>query len=588
MSITATEQTQPAPAVEGDPGTTMRSVGRLEYLDPRVLVIDPFNHRKSREGQEVRPDAALIASVEAVGVDTPITVRPQADGQTLGAVKGQRRLMAAVIAAEKAVKAGKPIVLIPALVREDLAGVDDEALVLSMIENTHRQAASRRDDMDALTQLALMPMTATKRKKHAKTLGYKAAEIEAANQAAQLDDEALADAMDADFDIVEMAEWQSVGGDDSDLWDLKQAKAKDRSEGKGRRGHWNHAIARLRQELQEQAEHDRVEAELRAAGTAVTEKRWNWGQTTERPLSDLVNALGRTITAERHAEMCTAHGAYIDRDNTPVYVCTDWRKAGHQLSEAAAKADGGRGGSEKLDAAAKGRRTRTYKPLWLAAREVRKDFITELVARKETTKATWDQVLTVTVATPHWYTDGLAKHETKDLSRFLKMKDPKLSAYRHTERTKAFAQVIARTPAARRGNVLFAQLAAAAELVTMHDRAWDAPDTEVVAWLEFLASEGYTLSEVETEVIATAKESTAKRSALMAPTPAAPEQQDDQDEADGQQQDQADGEQPADAHEDDAAPVAEAADEGQWDHHGDAHEQPAPAEGEGVGSDGQE
>ena len=499
-------QAQLAPAGQDDPGTTFRSVGELRYLDPRTLVVDPFNHRKNREGKPVKPDAKLIASVEAVGVDTPITVRPQADGTTLGAVKGQRRLLAAVIAADKAARAGKPVALIPALVREDLAGVDDEALVLSMIENTHREAASQRDDMDALTQLALIPMTAAKRKKHARALGYTTAQVTAANTAAKLDDSALAEAVGAEFDFVEMADWQSVGGDEGDLWELKNARNRDRAEGPKGRGHWDHAIARLRQELAEDAKREALVQELTKAGVQITERHYTWSRTTERPLTDLLNALGKEMTPERHAEMCAAHGAYVDQDNeSVVYVCTDWAKQGHLLTEAVAKVESGRSGDgPALDSAAKGKRTRRYKPLWLAAREVRKDFTTELVARKDASKGMWDAILSTTLATPPWYTDGLAKHQTEDLSRFLKMKDPNLSGYRYEKRTEAYATTVARTSAAKRGNVMFAQIAACAELVVMHERAWDQPSEEVAWWLQLLVAEGYTLSDVEAEVLATA------------------------------------------------------------------------------------
>ncbi|MFC1405812.1 MULTISPECIES: ParB N-terminal domain-containing protein [Streptacidiphilus] len=593
MTITAPEPTQtgsaPAAPEPDEAGTIFRSVGELRYLDPRTLVVDPYNHRKNREGKPVTPDAKLIASVEAVGVDTPITVRPQADGTTLGAVKGQRRLMAAVIAAEKAAKAKRPVVLIPVLVREDLAGVDDEALVLSMIENTHREAASQRDDMDALTQLALMPMTATKRKKHARALGYTTAQVEAANTAAKLDDDALAEALDAEFDFIEMADWQSVGGDDGDLWELKQARKRDRAEGKKGRGHWNHAIARLRQELAEEARREQLVKELTDAGVRITERQYTWSRTTERPLSDLLNALGKEMTPQRHAEMCAAHGAYVERDNeTVVYVCTDWAKQGHQLTEAVAKAESGRnGGREVLDSAAKAKRTRRYKPLWLAAREVRKDFITELVARKDASKAVWDAVLSTTVATPHWYTDGLAKHATEDLSRFLKMKDPKLSAYRYQERTKAYASLVARTSAARRGNVLFAQLAACAELVVMHERAWDQPSEEVAWWLQLLVAEGYTLSEVEAEVLATATGTAAPQTQAEAEDdgqePLAERNAADQESTeDAGQQDDRDGTGEADADKpspDDAPQPEEQADQADPD---DTEQlgTPVPAEGE--------
>src|SRR5437764_10812492 len=89
---------EPPAGVEGFKGT-------FAWVDPRTLVVDPYNHRKSRTGASedeavedtTEPDAELIASVCEIGVQTPLLLRPQADGESLGIIFGQRRFKAATI-----------------------------------------------------------------------------------------------------------------------------------------------------------------------------------------------------------------------------------------------------------------------------------------------------------------------------------------------------------------------------------------------------------------------------------------------------------------------------------------------------------
>ncbi|WP_165953959.1 ParB/RepB/Spo0J family partition protein [Streptomyces sp. 8K308] len=486
--------TSEAAAVAAEP--VRRDVGRLEYLDPHELVIDPFNHRKKRRsGDDTRPDRKLVASVKAMGVQVPLLVRPQADGATLGVIWGQRRLGAALLAAAEAKAKKQPYTLVPCLVRDDLTGADDEALVASMVENVHRVAASERDDVEALTQLALMDLDDGKRERHAKALGYRPAEIRMANRAAKLSDEDLSSVIAATFDLVEAADYAEVSDVPGALDALSRAKELDREQGK-RRGHWAHALQRLRQAKADAAKRGTAESELTAAGVRVVAYRYSWTYGDARPLTDLRTALDNPITAEHHAADCPGHAAALHPEtHEPVYLCLAWQKHRHQLSTQAAPAGNGQT-VDRAAEAAKRRRTIAYNKAWRAAREVRFAFITELCGRKSASDAAWTVVLSLISGVGYVYSHFAGRHRTDLTARFLGVPDPQ------AERGSSdpFGPLIARTGKARRWRLLLAHTAAAIESEVMHDHAWRSPGDELRSWLRFLATEGYTLSDIEQEM----------------------------------------------------------------------------------------
>ncbi|MFJ8311452.1 MULTISPECIES: hypothetical protein [unclassified Streptomyces] len=77
-----------------------------------------------------------------------------------------------------------------------------------------------------------------------------------------------------------------------------------------------------------------------------------------------------------------------------------------------------------------------------------------------------------------------------------------------------FGELIAKTPAARRWQLLLAQVAAAYEQQAMGDQAWRGGiDSMTAAWLRFLQGEGYALSEIEEQTLAAADAQKAERAA---------------------------------------------------------------------------
>ncbi|UCM88023.1 ParB/RepB/Spo0J family partition protein [Streptomyces marincola] len=493
--------TEPGPAGKQ---TVRHDVGRLDYLDPHDLTVDPFNHRKKRQaGDPTEPDPKLVASVKAAGVQVPLLVRPQADGVTMGVIWGQRRLGAALIAAAEAKRKKQPYALVPCLVREDLAGADDEALVASMVENTHRMSASERDDVDALTQLSLMELTDAKRTRHAAALGYRPVEIRAANRAAKLDDSALASVIAAEFDLVEAADYADVSSVPGALPSLSRAKAADREEGKGRRGHWAHALQRLRQEKETAARRAEAVARLKASGVQHVAHHHYWGHGTARPLADLRTALGNALTPERHATDCQGHAAALDPETCePVYVCVEWKKHGHQLDEDTVGKEKAEPASSRVEAVAERRRVIAYNRAWRAAREVRSAFITELCARKTASDAAWALILSTITSGSDSHARYTGRRSTTLTARFLGIAE--------ADDAERFDRVVARTGRSRRWRPLLAHVAAVMETEVMGDRAWRKPNGQLRAWLGFLAAEGYTLSEIEQEMRRTSETSASR------------------------------------------------------------------------------
>jgi ParB family chromosome partitioning protein len=484
-----------------------REVGRLEYLDPRTLVVDPFNHRKERDGQPIEPDADLIASVEALGVHTPITVRPQADGDTLGVIAGQRRLLAAQRAAAKATKAGKPVPLIPALVRDDLAGVDDDALVMSVIENTQRRAATTRDTVEALSLLDGMELTTVQRKRHAKALGVRPEEIAAARKVAELDDRAMREAVNS-FDLVEAAEYAEVAELSDARWKLQQAKREDADAKDKGRGHWKHCLEQLRQRLADRQARAALEEELRGNAVTIVSHRYTWNGSQARPLTDLLTAAGKTMTRAHHAKTCQHHAASIDPDKVrAVWMCADWREAGHQLTPKAAETAREPEQVSREEAAAERRAVIEGNKAWRAARTVRQQFIADLIAAKSgISDAAWLLTLRTISGTSYLWHHFTGRRATDLVAKFLGVPDPNEGRSAWDRIDSPFEAVIGRTSKGRRGSFLFAQVAAAWEEDAMGDRAWrDGGDRSATAeWLTFLRAEGYTLSEIEARALASA------------------------------------------------------------------------------------
>ncbi|MFG2143707.1 ParB/RepB/Spo0J family partition protein [Streptomyces sp. NPDC048696] len=497
-----------ATAVTDPPTATAKPAftGEFTWVDPYTLVVDPFNHRHHHDNEEdtTEPDAELIASVEETGVQSPILLRPQPSGapgnEVLGIIYGQRRHKAALIAADKAKAEGRPYFLLPALVRRDLTNVDDEALALSVLENKQRTDPHIRDYIEAARQLSLMDAPPAAKERHARITGLTRDEMKAAETATKLSPESLADAIAADFDLLELADYQEVEQVPGARTRLRQAKREDQSDGNGRRGHWAQALSKLRQHKEEMAKRVALIADLVSADITMVDWHPTWRDTKLHPLEDLLDQHRKKITPTTHAE-CPGHAASIDPSEPEVtWLCADWAKHGHTLTKAAARDTPTQQAEEER---AKRREVIANNKAWRAARQVRHDFITNLCdAPGDAPDAIWKFTLSTILGTLDTYSSHISRHRTDLMAQFLKIADPNEGQAWYSRVDAPFGTLISRTGKTRRWRPLFAQVAAAYEHEAMSDRAWrDDIRINTVTWLAFLKERGYVLSDLEGEVL---------------------------------------------------------------------------------------
>ncbi|NEB59286.1 ParB N-terminal domain-containing protein [Streptomyces sp. SID8111] len=531
--MTQNEQAPAAIAEEAD-------AGRLEWIDPLTdfrpdepeesrVIVDPFNHRKKREdGEEdtTEPDPGLIASVDAVGVQQAPVLRPQvgANEGKLGIVMGQRRMKAARAAAEKAVAEGRKYRKVRVIIREDLKGVDDEALAGSMVENVHRAAASVQDDLDAAQQLALMVdakrVPKARKAQLAAAIGRTTEELDAAPRVAKIAPEVIEELWEqgAEFDWVEQADYAEVEDVPNALWKLEQAKRKDADEGNTKRGAWRQAMQALRAEKEKAERIAATTAELAKKMIPVIGWPHSWQYSAARPLEELESGIGRPLTEAGHNETCEGHAATFDpADGEVVWVCRDFKKHGHRIIGAdQTEGDGSEEADEKAEAEreaarAEARRVKANNAAWRSVREVRQAFIVDMCQDKgEAPADVKDLVLTTILAGRYTYTHYVTGDYGRLLSTFLKDENLK-----HTP-ADVVAKLVKRTGAKRYWWLLFAHVAGMYEFEHMTDEAWRGKkdefgrrkpiEGETVEWLNFLKKHGYSLSEVEEETLATAQQ----------------------------------------------------------------------------------
>ncbi|MBO8190072.1 ParB N-terminal domain-containing protein [Streptomyces spirodelae] len=526
--MTQNEQVPAAIAEEAD-------AGRLEWIDPLTdfrpdepeesrVIVDPFNHRKKREdGEEdtTEPDPGLIASVDAVGVQQAPVLRPQVGEyeSKLGIVMGQRRMKAARAAAEKAVAEGRQYRKVRVIVRDDLKGVNDEALAGSMVENVHRAAASVQDDLEAAQQLALM-VNAKRVPKARKTqlaaaIGRTTEELDAAPRVAVIAPEVIEELWEegAEFDWVEQADYAEVQDVPNALWKLEQAKRKDAAEGNAKRGAWRQAMQALKTEKEKAERIAATTAELAKKMIPVIGWPYNWHFSTARPLEELESSIGRPLTEAGHNETCEGHAATFDpADGEVVWVCGDFKKHGHRIIGAAQNQDGPseEADAEREAARAEARRVKANNAAWRSVREVRQAFIADMCQDKGEAPADVKDLVLATILTGRYtYTHYVTADYGRLLSTFLK--DANL---KHAP-ADVVAKLVKRTGARRYWWLLYAHVAGMYEFEHMTDEAWRGKkdefgrrkpiERETVEWLSFLKKHGYSLAEIEEETLATAQ-----------------------------------------------------------------------------------
>jgi ParB family chromosome partitioning protein len=466
-----------------DSTVTEETIAAERYSEvPPWRAMMPVSQLAAHPGN-VRTDLDLndefVASIAANGVLVALRVAPDGDGFRV--IDGGRRLAAAL-------KAG--VEEVPFDLVAERAG-DEAGQYLDMIlTNRHRNPLTVLEEADALFAAKQAGATRTRLRK---TTGLNPAGVNEALAAARLTVETRAQAEEAGEQLsldqyAILAEFQ----DDPD--------AIEQLLGVARWGSMEHEAERIRQHRAEQAEHQRLRAELETAGYQVTDASPESDQLLAALLQD-----GDDLTAEAHAA-CPGRAVFFYRWDlqNPVHYCTDPATHGH-TSRSATPAPGGDGGEpgpatplveEPPDPSR--RLVIEGNKAWAAATEVRHRWLATLFARRTAPRE-------------------LAQFVAAQLVR---MREPLYSDLARAPQHSVFTQITGRTgddwvtvsetaSAGRLPLVMFAPVAAAFESAMEGDQGrntWrldrysPCPREQAAAYLTLLAGLGYQLSAIEQAV----------------------------------------------------------------------------------------
>jgi ParB family chromosome partitioning protein len=431
----------------------------LVDLDPRTITVHPLNVR--RQLGDLRP---LTRSVKERGVRVPLIVVPDGDGHLL--IAGHRRRQAALNAEAATV---------PCVVRHDIEG-DADAIADMLIENGNREPLTAAEESAAYEQLSVLGLSDAEiaRRTGVSPKYVKKARTVAGSEVATAVTERYDLTLDQALVIVEFED------DPAAVRDLTVTARKDP-------GRFLHLASRFRQDRQAAQEHAAAVNALRDAGVEVLDARGDRGAVSLRDLTDTDD--GSPITVKAHAK-CPGHVAFVPqhRPDEPEFFCTDPATNGHRDRYATS----GRPAPTPLndDEKAKRREVIENNKAWRAAEPVRRDFIRTVLARKTPPKCTLRFVTERIVGSPDRVGNG---------------KDDLLADLLATETGNGYGRTVgsallAHVTDARLPLALLAQVAADIEQGTdVH--CWRNPTSDVAGWLQFLASAGYTLSDIEQFVI---------------------------------------------------------------------------------------
>jgi ParB family chromosome partitioning protein len=444
----------------------------LVHLDPSVLAAHPDNIR-----DELGDLTDLTASIAARGVLEPLIVVPDGDGYRI--LAGHRRNAAALAAAQTTV---------PCIVRADLAGGSDQVITM-LVENIHRRDLTLVEEVRGYAQLALAGLTPVK---IAKATGTRPAQVKRSLTVAGSD---LAKAAISRYPLTR-DQALAVAEFDTNPEAVKLLVVTATTQPY----RWDHVLARLRADRDEELAYAATVARLTATGVRVAGDEEALPDTAIR-LAQLTDPAGEVLDEEGHAG-CPGHLVIVDPYDldTTVAYCDDPGGNGHRRRDSPAglgrpAARTGEDGKLTEQARAERRSVIEGNRAWRAARQVRREFLRHLLARKTAPKGTLRYVTETIVAAPQRLSDG-----GEDLMVDL-IGGPSPTGDKWSWQPQAGPEAARAATDARLPLVLLAQVAAATE-TALGDHTWrhDRP-TQAAAWLTWLASVGYSLSDIETRLV---------------------------------------------------------------------------------------
>jgi ParB family chromosome partitioning protein len=471
----------PPPEASGDHGTPAQPPAGRAMIAVELLTAHPGNVR-----HDVSLDPEFLASITELGILTSLRITPDGSGG-YRVIEGHRRLAAAE-------KLG--IAEVPCDLATEREG-DEAGQFLDMYAaNHHRKGLTALEEADALFAASATGATRTRIRK---ATGLDREQVGAALGAAKMSGVARETAQAFGYAITldQLALLAEFDGDEQAVSRLTTAICDGRS--------GEHAAEGIRQERAELAEHERLAAQLRGDGYAIT--------TQAPPGTSMLHALahdGQELTPETHAA-CPGRGVYFHAWNplTPHHYCTDPEGNGHASryqpaplpdlsgenpetgSGAGTRTESGPAGDPGRKLVVEGNRA------WTAACTVRRRWLAEvLLPRRTAPKQAMAFITAQALAMPAPLRDALAGAPGSVLF------------YELTRGNFRAAEVEA-WPAARLPLVLLAAVAAAYEDRMGGDpgkATWRAgryspcSREEAGAWFRFLGGIGYELSLIEQAV----------------------------------------------------------------------------------------
>lgn len=504
---------QPGPASQPAPEGL-----RVELVDPATLLVD------TNVRLDARVDADFTASIATLGVLVPIVAVRTPDG-ALRVRFGHRRTAAAV-------QAGLPAV--PVVVAGDETAGDAgqiERLVSQYAENEHRTGLTVSERVQTIAQLAAFGVSAAQ---IAKRTRLPKAQVTAALTVAGNE---LARAATARYEFLDLLQASVVAefaaDDDTAAVTALVAAAKT--------GQFDHVAQRLRDQRDERRAKTAAEDTLREQGVTVID-RPEYGAKATR-LGNLTDdpATRTPLTVESHGG-CPGHAAYVsetwvdddptgqrrptdteqadqieddveenteadDQDDEdvedgdeeagywawlPVWVCTDPVRNGHQpvyagLGREAKKATADMTEEEREAARAERRDVIESNRAFESATKVRVDWLQTFAARKTPPKGTAAFLAAAIAHDGHLLGDVDANHTAATWLGHTPPPYGRCTTPTDTASTATDGRALV---------IALVQVLAAYE--TRMDRdAWRHHRPDVARYLTFLASAGYTLSDVE-------------------------------------------------------------------------------------------
>jgi len=456
-------------------GLTQKSDQVVQWVDPNTVKVHPMNARRDLGNLE-----KLTASVRELGVIEPCTTALFDGDDEPCLIFGHRRRGAA-IAAER---------LLPVIFRPDLDGNTAGQLLEQLAENENREDLALTELGQAYQRLFDLGVTSGV---IAVATGREAEEITAMATVGKSD---AAVALTERYELT-LEQAVAVAEFDDDREAIKALTVAAKS---GSTWQFEHLVATLRRDREDQAQVESLLEKLRSEETTILDAS---PSAPAMLLGDLTTDKDKKITPATHRK-CPGHAAFIEatlNGRRIVYVCTDPKANGHKVPRAAARTQAAKAAKPAKKQAEETQARRDLmannKAMDIAT-PVRRKFVAELLKRRAKVVGLAEYVVSSFVMHTRQFVDP-------DEAVWEELTDKKpVEVWWYWQDTVGGAVLENR-------RTDFDWLMAGLSLVcagrekTWHKNTWRNADPGDAAYLRFLESVGYELAEVELLLCTTAE-----------------------------------------------------------------------------------